>query len=46
MKASTVKAAIRIHWCPGMRFKMSFETEDSSRISWFMGTISSIDLDD
>ncbi|KVI09708.1 auxin response factor 18-like [Cynara cardunculus var. scolymus] len=46
VKASTVKAAMRIQWCPGMRFKMAFETEDSSRISWFMGTISSIDVDD
>nr|XP_043632981.1 auxin response factor 16-like [Erigeron canadensis] len=46
VKASTVKAAMRIQWCPGMRFKMAFETEDSSRISWFMGTISSVDVDD
>ncbi|XP_071710673.1 auxin response factor 16-like [Rutidosis leptorrhynchoides] len=41
VKASTVVAAMRIQWCPGMRFKMPFETEDSSRISWFMGTVSS-----
>ncbi|KAK6136043.1 hypothetical protein DH2020_030209 [Rehmannia glutinosa] len=33
-------------WCSGMRFKMAFETEDSSRISWFMGTISSVHVDD
>ncbi|XP_071734571.1 auxin response factor 18-like [Rutidosis leptorrhynchoides] len=46
VKAATVKAAMRIQWCPGMRFKMAFETEDSSRISWFMGTISSVDVDD
>ncbi|KAL1541298.1 auxin response factor 18-like [Salvia divinorum] len=38
---SLVKTALQIHWCSGMRFKMAFETEDSSRISWFMGTISS-----
>ncbi|KAJ9553837.1 hypothetical protein OSB04_017882 [Centaurea solstitialis] len=31
---------------PGMRFKMAFETEDSSRISWFMGTISSVQVED
>ncbi|MFS8012486.1 putative transcription factor ARF family [Helianthus anomalus] len=46
VKASTVKAAMRIQWCPEMRFKMAFETEDSSRISWFMGTISSVDVED
>lgn len=39
---SLVKTALQIRWCSGMRFKMAFETEDSSRISWFMGTISSV----
>nr|CAD1843667.1 unnamed protein product [Ananas comosus var. bracteatus] len=37
---------MRVQWCPGMRFKMAFETEDSSRISWFMGTISSVQVAD
>ncbi|ONK79626.1 uncharacterized protein A4U43_C01F8290 [Asparagus officinalis] len=46
VKASAVRAAMRIRWCPGMRFKMPFETEDSSRISWFMGTISSVQVAD
>lgn len=46
VKASAVRAAMRVQWCPGMRFKMAFETEDSSRISWFMGTISSVQVDD
>lgn len=46
VKASSVKSAMRIQWCSGMRFKMPFETEDSSRISWFMGTISSVHVDD
>nr|GMC72943.1 auxin response factor 16-like [Ipomoea batatas] len=46
VKASAVRAAMRIQWCSGMRFKMPFETEDSSRISWFMGTISSVQVDD
>ncbi|KAI3447590.1 hypothetical protein Pfo_004255 [Paulownia fortunei] len=46
VKASLVKAALQIHWCSGMRFKMAFETEDSSRISWFMGTISSVQVAD
>ncbi|KAL0369658.1 UNVERIFIED_CONTAM: Auxin response factor 22 [Sesamum angustifolium] len=46
VKASSVTAAMRIQWCPGMRFKMPFETEDSSRISWFMGTIASVQVAD
>ncbi|XP_042511486.1 auxin response factor 18-like [Macadamia integrifolia] len=46
VKASSVRAAMRIQWCAGMRFKMAFETEDSSRISWFMGTISSVQVAD
>lgn len=46
VKASAVKASMKIQWCPGMRFKMPFETEDSFRISWFMGTISSVQADD
>ncbi|KAJ0103361.1 hypothetical protein Patl1_06090 [Pistacia atlantica] len=46
VKASAVRAAMQIQWCSGMRFKMAFETEDSSRISWFMGTISSVQVAD
>lgn len=46
VKASLVKAALQNRWCSGMRFKMPFETEDSSRISWFMGTISSVQVAD
>ncbi|XP_020695696.1 auxin response factor 18 isoform X1 [Dendrobium catenatum] len=46
VKASVVRAAMRVQWCSGMRFKMAFETEDSSRISWFMGTISSVQVAD
>ncbi|KAL5565704.1 hypothetical protein UlMin_028868 [Ulmus minor] len=46
VKASSVKAAMSVKWCSGMRFKMAFETEDSSRISWFMGTISSVQVSD
>ncbi|KAJ9159933.1 hypothetical protein P3X46_025383 [Hevea brasiliensis] len=46
VRASAVKAAMRIQWCLGMRFKMAFETEDSSRISWFMGTISFVQIAD
>ncbi|XP_058101749.1 auxin response factor 18-like isoform X2 [Magnolia sinica] len=46
VKAAAMRAAMRIQWCSGMRFKMAFETEDSSRISWFMGTISSVQVAD
>ncbi|XP_074294590.1 auxin response factor 16-like [Silene latifolia] len=46
IKASVVKAAMQVQWCAGMRFKMPFETEDSSRISWFMGTVSSVQVTD
>ncbi|KAA8550391.1 hypothetical protein F0562_002075 [Nyssa sinensis] len=46
IKASSVRAATRIKWFSGMRFKMAFETEDSSRISWFMGTIASVQVTD
>ncbi|KAK7404741.1 hypothetical protein VNO78_05697 [Psophocarpus tetragonolobus] len=46
VKVSAVRAAMRIQWCSGMRFKMAFETEDASRISWFMGTIASVQVVD
>ncbi|XP_047964329.1 auxin response factor 18-like [Salvia hispanica] len=46
VRESAVRAALRVQWCSGMRFKMAFETEDSSRISWFMGTISAVQVDD
>ncbi|CAM6105356.1 unnamed protein product [Calypogeia fissa] len=42
VKAQAVKAALDQQWYAGMRFKMAFETEDSSRISWFMGTIAAV----
>ncbi|KAH7662659.1 Auxin response factor domain-containing protein [Dioscorea alata] len=46
VRAAAVRGAMRIQWTSGMRFKMAFETEDSSRISWFMGTISSAQVAD
>ncbi|CAM8930073.1 unnamed protein product [Rhodiola kirilowii] len=46
VRASVVSEAMRIQWCCGMRFKMPFETEDSSRISWFMGTVSAAQVAD
>jgi hypothetical protein len=46
VRASVLTSAMRIRWCSGMRFKMAFETEDSSRISWFTGTIASVQVSD
>ncbi|XP_060174322.1 auxin response factor 18-like [Lycium barbarum] len=46
VRASSVNAAVSVQWCLGMRFKMAFETEDSSRVSWFMGSISSVQVAD
>ncbi|XP_057426953.1 auxin response factor 18-like [Lotus japonicus] len=46
VKTSLVESAMQIRWCSGMRFKMAFETEDSSRISWFMGIVSSVQVAD
>ncbi|XAR59746.1 hypothetical protein NMG60_11015701 [Bertholletia excelsa] len=44
-RASTPEFCIKLRR-PGMRFKMPFETEDSSRISWFMGTIAFVQVAD
>ncbi|EPS59057.1 hypothetical protein M569_15753, partial [Genlisea aurea] len=46
IKASSVISAMKIQWFSGMRFKMPFETEDSSKISWFMGTVASVQISD
>ncbi|KAM0863709.1 hypothetical protein ACQ4PT_044415 [Festuca glaucescens] len=46
VRAAAVRAAMRVQWCPGLRFKMAFETEDSSRISWFMGTVAGVQVAD
>ncbi|KAL5216500.1 hypothetical protein ABZP36_007901 [Zizania latifolia] len=46
VRAAAVRAAMQVPWCPSMRFKMAFETEDSSRISWFTGTIAGVQAAD
>ena len=43
VRAAAVKESMQAPWCPGLRFKMAFETEDLSRISWFMGTIAGVE---
>ncbi|MCO5593270.1 hypothetical protein L7F22_047278 [Adiantum nelumboides] len=42
VNAHSVRASLQQSWAPGMRFKMAVETEDASRISWFMGTVSKV----
>ncbi|GER43232.1 auxin response factor [Striga asiatica] len=46
VRASEVWSGMRVGWRPGMRFKMAFETEDSSRISWFVGSVASVGAED
>ncbi|KAG9147509.1 hypothetical protein Leryth_007309 [Lithospermum erythrorhizon] len=41
VKAETVEKVIQECWTSGMRVKMPVETEDSTRTSWFQGTVSS-----
>jgi len=43
VRAAAVKESMQAPWCPGLRFKMAFETEDLSRISWFMGTVAGVE---
>ncbi|KAK7282770.1 hypothetical protein RIF29_11808 [Crotalaria pallida] len=42
VKAEIVDEAMRVVWSPGLRVKMAVETEDSSRMSWFQGTVSAV----
>ncbi|KAI5404729.1 hypothetical protein KIW84_051764 [Lathyrus oleraceus] len=46
VKPSLIRKALQVRWCCGMRFKMAMETEDSSRVHWFMGTIASVQAAD
>lgn len=46
LKAEVVEKALKIKWNPGMRVKMAMETEDSSRTTWFQGTVSSVTTPD
>ncbi|GLU00981.1 hypothetical protein SLE2022_183110 [Rubroshorea leprosula] len=41
VRAEAVETALSISWVGGMRVKMAVETEDSSRLSWFQGTVDS-----
>lgn len=41
VRAEVVEAAMKAYWAAGMRVKMAVETEDTSRMSWFQGTVCS-----
>ncbi|XP_061365333.1 auxin response factor 17 isoform X2 [Gastrolobium bilobum] len=46
VKAEIVDEAMSVVWTPGMRVKMAMETDDSSRMTWFQGTVSSVSVPD
>ncbi|GMH00296.1 hypothetical protein Nepgr_002135 [Nepenthes gracilis] len=44
--AEKVEQALSVYWSTGMRVRMAMETEDSSRMTWFQGTVSSVVIPD
>ncbi|KAJ8423678.1 hypothetical protein Cgig2_023523 [Carnegiea gigantea] len=44
--AEKVEEAMSAYWSAGMRVKMAMETEDSSRMTWFQGTVASVVVTD
>ena len=46
VKAEVVEEALNVFWTPGMKVKMAMETEDSSRMTWFQGTVSAASVPD
>ncbi|KAL6010726.1 Arf17p [Asimina triloba] len=40
--AAAVEDTMKVRWTAGMRVKMAVETEDSSRMAWYQGTVSSV----
>ncbi|KAG2701010.1 hypothetical protein I3843_06G022800 [Carya illinoinensis] len=46
VKAEAVEEALNVFWTSGMRVKMAMETEDSSRMTWFQGTVSGASVPD
>ncbi|KAF8103158.1 hypothetical protein N665_0188s0111 [Sinapis alba] len=41
VRAEDVEVSMAGYWTPGTRVKMAMETEDSSRVTWFQGIVSS-----
>ncbi|XP_068662656.1 auxin response factor 17-like [Aristolochia californica] len=46
VRADAVEDAMKVYWTVGMRVKMAVETEDSSRMTWFQGSIQSVGAHD
>ncbi|WCJ44566.1 auxin response factor 17 [Euphorbia peplus] len=46
VRAEVVEGAFNVCWTPGMRVKMAMETEDSSRMTWFQGSVASAAVSD
>ncbi|KAK7351153.1 hypothetical protein VNO77_10389 [Canavalia gladiata] len=44
VKADAVDEAMSVAWSPGIRVKMAMETDDSSRMTWFQGTVSCVSV--
>ncbi|KAJ8615325.1 hypothetical protein MRB53_034697 [Persea americana] len=42
VRAEAVEDALKVYWTVGFRVKMAMETEDSTRATWFQGTVSSL----
>ncbi|XP_057975483.1 auxin response factor 17 [Malania oleifera] len=46
VRAEVVDSSLNVYWRTGTRVKMAMETEDSSRMTWFQGTVSSAAIPD
>ncbi|CAJ1971817.1 unnamed protein product [Sphenostylis stenocarpa] len=46
VSAEVVEDAMKCAWVAGMRVKIGMETEDSSRMTWFQGTVTSANASD
>ncbi|KAM0971679.1 hypothetical protein FF1_019587 [Malus domestica] len=46
VKSEVVEKALKVFWTAGMRVKLAMETEDSSRMTWFQGTLSMASVPD
>lgn len=44
VKAETVDKALSYYWSSGLRVKMAVDTEDSSKTTWYQGTVTSVSI--
>ncbi|KAL6179773.1 hypothetical protein ACLB2K_046444 [Fragaria x ananassa] len=42
VKAEVVEKTLNVFWTAGMRVKMAMKADDSSMMTWFQGTLSSV----